>query len=330
MERKSVMEWINPLKGFTIFLVVIHHCLSGYFNAGLFKDFEIFLKPLNDYFAYFRMPVFFVISGFLFQKFYSNLLVKKFRYKFMEIGIFYFFYSTVLIITQIFLSKDVNTQVGIIDILKLPFKTVAPYWYLYILMVFYLLSYFVFKKITIMFLFASMTLSIVSNYLPYIEIFDISRCMYYFVFWVIGGYLCTSKVDLENCKILILVLLIVEVVLVYTGFVNLIPRTINALILTGLMMLAFASFRFLNQSNFCNYLGVYCLPIYLLHVYFTAGTRVVLRHLENNDFYVYILTGIVLGIVIPILIYKICSKYTFLNVFFKPIKFMDWFKSVKE
>ena len=72
-----------------------------------------------------------------------------------------------------------------------------------------------------------------------------------------------------------------------------------------------------------NLCGKYCLPIYLIHSYFTAGTRVILKHFHCSSIWLYFLTGIFLGIVIPILFYKFCMSKEKLQWIFKPSKFID-------
>lgn len=75
----SKLEWVDSLKGISILLVVYYHCIILPYGAP-FKS-EIFTKTVFDSVNYFiaynlaplRMPLFFMISGFL----VSSSVVKK-------------------------------------------------------------------------------------------------------------------------------------------------------------------------------------------------------------------------------------------------------------
>lgn len=56
------LEYVDAMRGFTILFVVFHHLVL--FGAGL----ETRNYPPDELFVFFRMPVFFFISGFIAYK----------------------------------------------------------------------------------------------------------------------------------------------------------------------------------------------------------------------------------------------------------------------
>ena len=76
------IEWIDFGKGFTIFLVVIGHVLLGLYQSNRFVDTNDFILFLTQSVYIFHIPVFFTLSGFLFnplsswEKLYKEIIKK--------------------------------------------------------------------------------------------------------------------------------------------------------------------------------------------------------------------------------------------------------------
>lgn len=92
--------YIDALRGFTMILVVCHHCLTFY---------QTIYNPISGFFGLFRMPLFFFISGFILYKqnqIWDLTTTPKFLYKkflvqiiptivFLSIYMFYFNINTI-------------------------------------------------------------------------------------------------------------------------------------------------------------------------------------------------------------------------------------------
>ena len=61
------IEWLDSLKGFAIFLVVVGHVILGYIRAETFTEYQWSLQFVYDVIYSFHMPLFFLISGFLYN-----------------------------------------------------------------------------------------------------------------------------------------------------------------------------------------------------------------------------------------------------------------------
>ena len=74
---KKRIYWIDALKGFATILVVLGHVFDGYLNAGLFENNREFLAYGFKIIYGFHMPLFFIVSGYVFQMAYIKDEKKK-------------------------------------------------------------------------------------------------------------------------------------------------------------------------------------------------------------------------------------------------------------
>lgn len=319
-ERKHI-EWIDGAKGFAILLVIIGHCIDGYKDAELFKQYTFIFNSLHYFIYSFHMPLFFMISGYLFFYAYKNITIKKLIEKLIDLAGVYFLFSSVQVCVQILLQGNINRKLGIENLLMLPIYTVPPYWYLYVLVFLYLLTYSFCNVNLRKLLFITSCVAFVSQFVL-IDAFELHNILYYWYFFVVGGYCSSSCLTIKNkANIIILLLLIGYLMNAYcTGFLL---KFVNANILSVLSILAFANFKLLKTNKILIICGKYSLPIYLIHCYFTAGTRIILNKLNVDILLIYLILGITLSIAVPIVLYKFCCKYESLSWIFKPSQLMD-------
>ena len=92
------IEWLDSLKGFAIFLVVVGHVILGYIRAETFTEHQWSLQFIYDVIYSFHMPLFFLISGFLYKLTWSQKnsgLIKKISNKFLNMIPMYLLFSVV-------------------------------------------------------------------------------------------------------------------------------------------------------------------------------------------------------------------------------------------
>lgn len=79
MRDKERERWIDGVKGIAIILVVLGHVLDGYIGANMYADSQNILKNLSYIIKIFHMPLFIIISGYLYEKYvlYSSNINKK-------------------------------------------------------------------------------------------------------------------------------------------------------------------------------------------------------------------------------------------------------------
>lgn len=76
----SRIEWIDALKGFAIFTVVLGHCITDALSSNTFPVYHDFLTAFKDFIYIFHMPLFFTISGYLF---FLTKVIKNTKVKFL-------------------------------------------------------------------------------------------------------------------------------------------------------------------------------------------------------------------------------------------------------
>ena len=311
------VDWIDAAKGFTMLLVIIGHCVDGYLKAHIFPSYTKQLQFVFDFLYSFHMPLFFILSGFLYYYSYNNSNFERIKTKAIELIVLYFGYSIVQCLIQIVMAGKINRNISFSDILLLPLYTVPPYWYLYVLAFLYVISY-ILRPLNKMKFCVAIGLCVFSVVCVHIKIFSLSNIAYYLLFFTIGGIIALNRYDKRYKKTYSLLLVLLYLSTTILGHWFGMKSIVNAFLLSMIVLTAFCSFDCVKSIWLFNICGRYCLPIYLLHSYLTAGTRVVLKVLHINNIYLYLVFGIVLGVIIPIMVYKACNSYKCLNWVFKP------------
>lgn len=102
MEKGKQIEWINILKGFAIFLIVFGHSIG--YSKGL--------TGLSRYLSSFYVPLFFFISGYLFQENREEKLIPFMKRKAKRILIPYFVFAILSLIPYYLFAGDIQTSLG--------------------------------------------------------------------------------------------------------------------------------------------------------------------------------------------------------------------------
>lgn len=317
--------WLDSLRGFAIFTVVLGHCIYGYLNAHIFPSYDKFFFIIYDFIYSFHMPLFFCISGFAF---YLTKAYRKWKTKFFDIVLLYLFWSVFQWWFKFILARHVNISLTYDDLLKILYVPMAPYWYLYVLAAFYLL-FSVLKTQKIKFQILLIT-GVMGCFIKWysIDLGIINTILYYMYFFTLGGYFCTTElyksIRIKQVLICIAICAVNCIFylnkITYTTFI----LSINPLIVaTSVIIVCFYIFyngKLLDKSNILKMLGVYSLQIYVIHNFITAGSRIIFKMLGIINLPLYLSVGMVFGIFIPIIIGKYCEKNEFLNLPFAPIK----------
>ncbi|MBZ9625463.1 acyltransferase [Clostridium sp. FP2] len=331
-------EWIIRTKAFAILLVVIGHMFRGFISANIcnYSSFK-YIDFIVDSFA---MPLFFILSGYLYAK--TKQIDSFSKYKkisfnnILNLGIPYFVFTLVQSTINIILSSKTNGTVSIINLLRIPIVPLFQFWFLYTLLIIFLIiplleillkNKYIILAILIILKFAS----------PYLvtNIFLVdSFCDYAFYFYI-GKilYLKNKALVTNNLALALFSLIYIFLnILSYTKFVYIHNRFISsileiALSLTGSLFAIFVTSLLSTINNFIrnifNIIGKYSFHIYLLHVIPMAGIRIILSKIFKIDnFALHTALGLILGVSIPIIAGYIAYKINILNFFFYPTKYI--------
>lgn len=135
-------KWVDDVKIIACILVVVGHFFQGMINGNIL--------PNNDYYAwfittiyYFHVPLFFICSGYLYQKYSRVNSVISWKSnvakKALALGVPYVTFTTATWVLKKVFSSSVNNQIGGFSETIL-FHPASPYWYLYALFFVFLVT----------------------------------------------------------------------------------------------------------------------------------------------------------------------------------------------
>ena len=140
--KKQREIWVDNVKVVACILVVLGHFLQSMTKAKVLPANDLY-QWFNQTIYYFHVPLFFICSGYLYQKLsvvnnvhsWGRNVLKKL----LVLGIPYFTFSLATWFLKTLFSSSVNSQIGGLgDILF--FHPTSPYWYLYALFFLFLIT----------------------------------------------------------------------------------------------------------------------------------------------------------------------------------------------
>ncbi len=318
-EKKHRNLEIDTLRGIACLFLVAYHVVGNDVHAGL-KISTGFLREGNDLLAFFRMPLFTFLSGYVYA------------YRPFKSGVFAFLkvkarrlLIPVLVVGGMFALVQMaipgtNKTVPSWHYFVL-LKPYAHFWFAESLFIIYLivipleiLKLWERKRyIIITFILASLL------YISEVKItwFSISGAIYLFPYFIIGMFVCRFSIVNEWHRfwgyLLILAISILLATLINTELMSL-KRMFFPLIigLSGCLGLLITRIKVILLAA----IGQYSYAIYLYHVFFTAGIRIVLNKLGIDNQLILFNSGLVIGILGPVIIYLLFSPVSFLRVVF--------------
>ena len=272
-----------------------------------------------------------MISGYLFGMTYSRE-EKRRGHLAQQIGnlaILYFVYSIVLILVKSLLESHVNKQLDLSSILLLWGQTVKPYWYLYVLILFYLtFSIPAVKKAPVkLMLPLTAVLCAISGWVP-IPWFELHHYLFLLFFFYLGIVLYRGDLPILEQPRFILPMFGLSVLLQillrnYPVHYHEIPVAAGCIAFGYVLLLwyLFRKIRALSGSRFFSFLGRRSLELYLLHCYFTAGFRELFFAAGITSFGFCLIVNMILSTLLPLLFTWLTMKIGVHSLFFRPITF---------
>lgn len=331
--NKTRYYWIDTIKFAACILVVLGHFYMSMIESKVLNENAVYHFLIQSVYT-FHVPLFFVCSGFLYQKSNRVHSIKSWSQnvldKLLNLGVPYFTFSAVTLVFKAVFSDYVNNQEG--DFLTCLFiNPIAPYWYLYALFFLFLLVPCVSSKKQANILLLAAVAAKILNILLYDCCSGINMPYLFsltsrFIWFAIGIWLAVYEINFNtrSGKITAAVSLAAAVILSAVFYYR--PNYSETLkfIIGILFVLAVIIFSQTAKSHFLNRISgkfsEYFMPVYLLHTIFSAGIRAVLLKLDITNAIVHILFGITAGFLLPVLVYKIAKRVPVLQFFFYPKK----------
>lgn len=331
--------WIDGLKGFAALTVVLGHVVSGYLEAGQFEAQKGFLTAVFNGIYAFHMPLFFVISGFVFSLAYldgeGTPKKDRIRIQLGNVAAVYVGWSLLLGGLKILFTRNVSNVVLPSDLLWIPLKAIGLYWYLYVLFLCYLMAAFLVGKHTIRRCYVACAAALVAclckNLLsPFLPGYTVFLLLDYGFFFLLGVLLQRDPRALAGIGkpvgfLSFGVAGIGMAVFFLAGEDG--ARNWGSIDFWGAIMALSLSLSVLGLARWCDGKGVagalapigrYSLEIFLLQTFVIAANRTFLPMVGITDFAVSLCTSFVTAVAVPILLSILTKKLRVHDLLFCP------------
>lgn len=314
------LNWLDIARGIGIILVVIGHVGEGIIQAEL--NYPNWMENLVKSIYTFHMPLFFIMSGFLFQPSFQKVPDHFIRIKTGTILYPYLVWSIIQTVIEVVLSSYTNKGISINELYEILWQPRAHFWYLHALFIICIINYLLFRYIPRYAVLIGIGLSFV-RFLP----FDYAgywmiplHNLFYFnigiLLWQNRNKILHHLHDYKRMAGFS--------ILFFLGQAWYLQSEISTYLI-GVALALLGSFWVLSLSGFpfpkwisqsLQYLGENSLYIYLLHVLTGSGVRIVMgKFLHINNGELHLLAGTIAGIILPILLTLLIRKVKCMWIF---------------
>ena len=320
-------KWVDDVKVIACILVVLGHFFQSMTKSNILPENGLY-QWFNTTIYYFHVPLFFICSGYLYQK-YSKVnsvgsWCKNVAKKALALGVPYSTFTTATWVLKKVFSSSVNDQIGGLgDTLFL--HPTAPYWYLYALFFIFLVTpTFSDVKASAVGLIVALAAKVLILTGGGYSIYAVSTVLSNEIWFVLGMGICTFNVQLKGRKvqgtICGLLFMILSVVVYKAGISGgVIPFAMGLLACVAVILMVAGGKRFGRGMDF---LAKYTMPIFLMHTLFAAPMRSVLLKLGIGSSVIHVVLGLGISFIGPIFAAWIMKKTKWLEFFLYPNKFV--------
>ena len=325
---------VETLRGLAIILVVFGHMIGSTNTGGMNVNDDSIFRYMYYSLEYIRMPLFTVISGWVYaNKPILNINQTKFiKGKLRRLILPMFVISALLFLFRMIIPGTNSTP----EISDLPHNLIFPYdvfWYLYSLFLIFLAitvldSKPLFHKIegwSITLISSFALLFITENFLDSVpNMFSFKGAIYLFPFFLIGIGIFRFKDFLLNDKMTFLLLsvfiagMIIQQ-MVWFGYFPLQEKKSVLGMAVGISGI-FLLFKLKLKNNLLIWIGGYAYSIFLFHVFFTGGSRIILLKMGIENQWTILILGVLSSILFSILAEAVISRFNILKFCFLGLK----------
>ena len=324
---KTREKWVDDVKVIACILVVLGHFFQSMVKASIMPDSDLYEWFITTIY-YFHVPLFFICSGYLYQKYskvnsvdswYRNVAKKA-----LALGVPYVTFSIATWVLKKAFSGSVNNQIGGLGDTLL-FHPASPYWYLYALFFIFLLTpTFKSVKMAVGGLIVAIAMKAIALNGGY-GVYAVSTVLSNEIWFVLGMSICVFNVQLKGRRIqgtICGALFMIFSVVVYKAKINVgvIPFAMGLLACVAVILMAAGFERRFGRGM--DFLAKYTMPIFLMHTLFAAPMRSVLLKLGIGSFVIHVVLGLGISFAGPIIAAWIMKKTKCLEFFLYPNKFV--------
>ena len=321
-------KWIDDVKVIACILVVLGHFFQSMTKVDILPENNLY-GWFNTTIYYFHVPLFFICSGYLYQK-YSKVnnvgsWCRNVAKKALALGVPYVTFTTATWVLKKVFSSRVNDQIGGLgDTLFL--HPTAPYWYLYALFFIFLVTptFSSVKAAAVGLIVALAAKALILTGGGY-AVYAVSTILSNEIWFVLGMSICAFNVQLKGRKVqgmILGLLFIVLSIVVYTAEISgsVISFAMGLLACIAIIMMAVGFEEKFGKGM--DFLAKYTMPIFLMHTLFAAPMRSVLIKVGIVNTVVHVALGLGISFAGPIMAAWIMKKTKWLEFFLYPNKFI--------
>jgi fucose 4-O-acetylase-like acetyltransferase len=310
----------NSLRGFVCILVVLFHAVGQSPESGLRLPSGTFWSDFVSWISYARMPLFAFIAGYIYSKTFPENRLLFIHTKARRLILPILTVGTILSVAQMYVP---GTNVHIKDWTQIYITPLNQFWFLEAIFDLFVISTllefckaFQTRESTIAVFLGSCVL-----YLSYRvpgDYFSISRAIDLAPFFFLGISYTRFRFPNPTSTSNTLWMLILGGGALFSllGILHVIPRISPFWTLIVGLAVCCVAIRIDWSSNILEFVGIHSYSIFLFHVFFTAGFRIMFYHfgVRNVDFLVITLT--LCGVVGPIVLKKLLELNPITNTLF--------------
>lgn len=326
--RKNIV-WIDYTKTFAIFVVVTTHLYMSFVKSGwVNKDAVYYNIPVQMSLVY-AVQLFFVCSGFLYQHFRKETSakghLKNILNKAIALGVPYFVFSGISLAMKNVFSTSVNSKPASI-LHTLFIKPMAPYWYLYVLFLLFVIIPCVNDKRKTYLMFAlSVAVKLMYVFLPIKLPYILMQIVSQSIWFTFGMVLTTidfkyNYIEKTLCLLLGGAGLFLSLFFFRVGNGTKIIRFALSILLVLSLLYLFMWMSKGSSGGITSKLRQYVLPIFLMHTIFAAGARAILLKVGIDSFAVHLSVGFVVSFALPVLVYMFVKNKWYLLIIIEPLR----------
>lgn len=326
--------WVDNLKIFACILVVLGHLFQSMVSAGYIADGVVY-QWFNKTIYYFHVPLFFICSGFLYQKYCDTSTILKWgrnvANKAIALMIPYVVFSVITWVLKNTFADSVNQQTESL-IRSLTLSPISPYWYLIALFFIFVFVPVMKGKFSTAFV---LLLAVATKAFTFIfngtDILLIDNVLSNIIWFVLG--MCLNKFNIDVLfRKRVFLFLSLPVAALFDVFSVILTKSEGYNPIYSFIMGFAACFVFVILAIQSDNLRVsekvsgvfskYTLPVFLMHTIFAAAFRSVLQKIGVTNGFLHILVGLVISFAGPVVTYMIASKIKFFDFFISPNKYI--------
>ncbi len=313
--------WIDTAKGIGIVLVVLGHVLVGLNGAGLIADKKMYVLAFDIIYS-FHMPLFFFLSGLFFLHSYRKRgALPLIGNKMATIVYPFVIWSAIQIIIEATLANYTNNDESFGHLLTMFLYPKSQFWFLqalFLMFVSYAFLFSVFKHWAIwittllslcLFIFQDsllMNMAITDN---------VIRNIIYFNAGIVTAYTVKS---FRSSTATVILSSVIFITLVYGEFIwahiQLSQASLYFVLVAAFcgigMVLSISIQRYSLVESSMKLFGKYSMEIYIMHILFASGIRIVLQKFFGiQEFWLHLMSGMGAGLLFPLASLYLINKF---------------------